>query len=31
MDSFVVLDQDHLTLTIDEQISNLLKKLRNLS
>lgn len=31
MDSYVVLDQNHLTLTTDDQISILLKKLRNLS
>lgn len=31
MDSYVVLDQNHLTLTIDDQISFLLNKLRNLS
>lgn len=31
MDSLVVLDQNHLTLTVDDQISFLLKKLRNLS
>lgn len=31
MYSLVVLDQNHLTLTVDDQISFLLKKLRNLS